>query len=936
MNQYLVGQGYWSYINGAQENKPETTHANYPTWEQGASRVMYCLATCVNDHMLSHIRDAKTPKEAWENLKKIFAADTSARKLQLRQELNNIRQKEMSVTDYTAKIKSICDSLGSINVNIDEDEMVQVCLGGLAQRFNPLRTAILARDTPPSFFNLQSMLLVEENHVQPKTNTSEGQMLFSDTDGAHRRGRRGRGQFDLSHEGNSQFRQGNGSHRGTFTRRGSFHAEQGRRTTPPTCNYCGKIGHREEECRKRRSESASTSRQLTNYAANAEYADYGGLFVMRHRANSMMASDPANSASTSNSEHAWFVDSGASHHMTSHQEWFRDLRTPDRPGYIETGDDTPHPIRHIGDVPFGKEGEQTCIKNVLHVPTITKNLVSVGQIVEQGMQVRFNNEGCFIEKDGRLIAKGRRDGRLFILDSNEVKSAMYAKGLKTETNIELWHKRIGHVNLQRLRGMQSKGVVIGLPAFESKRVDRVCEACQLGKQHRLPFPKESSASKGLLDVIHSDVWGPAQTPTLGGCRYYVTFIDDHSRYAWIYPMKKKSEVLSHFQRLKSQVEKETGRHIRCLRSDGGKEYFSDEFTSYLQGEGIRREFSCRHTPQQNGVAERKNRQILEVARAMMREKHMPNFYWAEAASTAVYLMNRCTTNSVHELTPYEIFVGRKPILSHLKVFGSIANVRIPNESREKPDAKSEECILIGYLSAKKAYKCFNPSTRAVRISRDVVFDESASWYKPDATPSDPIEEELNANSDDETRPSPPPKDNPSSTELIGPQEPPRDENTSRPSPTSDKGKGKMPEYEVEVHPDDRDSDDSARSLDSEFGVPIMRTPGVKKALTSTNEKLRRSSRAKTQVTRYAYNEYMAHHYALAMKVVAEQEPEDPSLRHRLEGENKAAENRATKPRRREESRATPRRKPQAAPMPTKPKEAKPDVGRLTLELEGAC
>ena len=105
---------------------------------------MYCLETCVQDHMLSHIRDAKMPKEAWENLKKIFAVDTSVHKLQLRQELNNICQKEMSVTDYTAKIKSICDSLGSINVNIDEEEMVQVCLGGLAQRFNPLRTAILA------------------------------------------------------------------------------------------------------------------------------------------------------------------------------------------------------------------------------------------------------------------------------------------------------------------------------------------------------------------------------------------------------------------------------------------------------------------------------------------------------------------------------------------------------------------------------------------------------------------------------------------------------------------------------------------------------------------------------------------------------------------------------------------------------------------------
>ena len=110
--------------------------------------------------MLSHIRDTKKPKEAWEKLKKIFTANTIARKLQLRQELNNIQQKDMFVSDYTAKVKSIYDSLSSININIDEDEMVQVYLGSLAQQFDPIRITILAREKPHSFFNLQSMLLV--------------------------------------------------------------------------------------------------------------------------------------------------------------------------------------------------------------------------------------------------------------------------------------------------------------------------------------------------------------------------------------------------------------------------------------------------------------------------------------------------------------------------------------------------------------------------------------------------------------------------------------------------------------------------------------------------------------------------------------------------------------------------------------------------------
>ena len=160
--------------------------------------------------------------------------------------------------------------------------------------------------------------------------------------------------------------------------------------------------------------------------------------------------------------------------------------------------------------------------------------------------------------------------------------------------------------------------------------------------------------------------------------------------------------------------------------------------------------------------------ILEVARAMIREKHMPNFYWADAASTTVYLMNRCTTNGVHELTPYEIVVVRKPFLLHLKVFRSIGNIRIQMSNREKPDAKLEKCILIGYSSAKKAYKCFNPLTRVVRVSRDVVFDESTSWYKPNPTSSNPIEEELNAITDVDIQPNPLPKESLArSTELNG-------------------------------------------------------------------------------------------------------------------------------------------------------------------------
>ena len=164
---------------------------------------------------------------------------------------------------------------------------------------------------------------------------------------------------------------------------------------------------------------------------------------------------------------------------------------------------------------------------------------------------------------------------------------------------------MGHINLQKLKGMKSKGVIIRLPEFTEKEIVGVCKACQISKQHQQPFSKERNVSKGILNVVHSDVWGPAQIATFGGCQYYVTFVDDFSRHSWIYHMRQKSEVFGHFQRFKNAVKKTTSWHVRCLQSDGGKEYFSDDFRTYLRKEGIRREFSCRQTPQQNGVAEQK-------------------------------------------------------------------------------------------------------------------------------------------------------------------------------------------------------------------------------------------------------------------------------------------------------------------------------------------
>jgi transposase InsO family protein len=201
-----------------------------------------------------------------------------------------------------------------------------------------------------------------------------------------------------------------------------------------------------------------------------------------------------------------------------------------------------------------------------------------------------------------------------------------------------------------------------------------------------------------------------KTESIGGCKYYVNFIDDHTRKVWVYFMKHKGEMFQQFLNFKAMVEKEKGVSIKCLRFDGRGEYFSNEFNEYLKEHGIQRKYSCSYSSQQNGIAKRKNRHIVEIARAMLNEKNLPNYFWAEAITTAVYIMNRIPITAIHGMTPKEKFTCKKPDVSHLKVFGCIAYVHVPNKEISKLDPKAEKCIFIGYSSEQKGYRCFNPST----------------------------------------------------------------------------------------------------------------------------------------------------------------------------------------------------------------------------------
>ena len=218
-----------------------------------------------------------------------------------------------------------------------------------------------------------------------------------------------------------------------------------------------------------------------------------------------------------------------------------------------------------------------------------------------------------------------------------------------------------------------------------------------------------------------------QDPSLNNNRYFIFFIDDFTRMTWVYFMRHKSEVSSIFKRFKAMVENQSDEKIKILRSDRGTEYNSNEFEKFCAVAGIEQHTTVRYTPQQNGVSERKNRTVMEMARCMLAEKNLPKSFWAEAVNTAVYLLNRLPTRALKDKIPIEAWSGHKPTVKHLKVFGSMCYTHVPDQKRHRLEDKAERGIFVGYSSQSKGFKVYNIETKKVIISRDIKVDEDATW-----------------------------------------------------------------------------------------------------------------------------------------------------------------------------------------------------------------
>ncbi|KAG8478423.1 hypothetical protein CXB51_028191 [Gossypium anomalum] len=423
------------------------------------------------------------------------------------------------------------------------------------------------------------------------------------------------------------------------------------------------------------------------------------------------------------SSKGWLLDTGYTNHMSPDASIFKTLDKSCKTR-VKIGNGQFINAEGKGEVLICTATDDKIIKNVLLVPEIDRNLLSIAQLLEKGYSVVFKGQECQITNpNGSSLMTVTMSDKFFEVDwSGDSHSAHTAS---TE-NTKLWHQRLGHANFKSMAQMVSKEMVENFT--KTVHIEDVCEVCQMGKQARLLFPANTTwRASSKLELVHTDVCGPMRTESLSGNRYFILFIDDYTRYCWVYFLKHKSKVVQVFMKFKAAMETETGCKIKTIRSDNGAEYTSAQFQILCNNAGIKHQLTNVYTPQQNGVSERKKRSLMDMARCLPFQKNLPKTIWAEAVNTAVYLQNRLPTKALDQKTPFEGWFGFKPSLAHLRVFGCLCYAQVPAVKRNKLDKRAQAGILVGYSSVKKGYRILDPSANKVQVSRDIVFNEKSYW-----------------------------------------------------------------------------------------------------------------------------------------------------------------------------------------------------------------
>ena len=744
MKNFLKGKKLWRYVSGVSIKPTDDKVKDYAdlldTWEADNSKIITWINNSVEHSIGTQLAKYDTAKQVWDHLAKLYTHSNFAQRYQLESDIRAVQQQDMTVQEFYTTLTGLWDQLAlteplSLQSNSDyilhrEEQRLVQFLMALRSDFEGIRGNILHRNPHPPVDDVVSELLAEETRL--KTLAGKGILAVPN---------------------HSVLAVPSRSYSSNQNQNRSFQ----KRTNSDECNFCKQKGHWKAQCPKLLNQSPVSSQQQRNHKPPQHsntaalvpevalplnpnmvaFADQFQKFLstqaQSHQPPYAMSTTSSTGLSSSGpsgiTASLWILDSGASNHMSPDSSVFSSTNQSSSPVSVITADGSPMPLSFIGSVCT----PTLSLSDVYCIPSLKMNLASVGQLCDSGFSVHFSSTSCFVQdpQSKKLIGTGHRKGGLYVLD--ELKVPVVAASTpdlssfclnKDSSSFYLWHSRLGHVSAPRLKFLASKGCLGNLHAHDISD----CSGCKLAKFTALPFNPSISFSTAPFQLIHSDVWGPAPVVTKGGSRYYVSFIDDYTRYCWVYFMKHRSEFFDIYMAFRALVRTQHDAVIRCFRADLGGEYTSNAFERLLLSDGTVHQSSCTDTPAQNGVAERKHRHIVETARSLLLSASVPSIFWGEAVLTAVHLINRIPTALTAGISPYERLFGSAPDYSSLRVFGSTCFVLRPEAERNKLSARSAACVFLGYGEGRKGYRCFDPVSNKFYVSRHVVFMEHISFF----------------------------------------------------------------------------------------------------------------------------------------------------------------------------------------------------------------
>jgi Reverse transcriptase (RNA-dependent DNA polymerase)/gag-polypeptide of LTR copia-type/GAG-pre-integrase domain len=717
-------RGLLSIVDGTLKCPTESQSEEYTNWQKldKEARAQICLT--LKDEPLNGVLHVATSKEAWDKLCERYEGKGKQTQAYLIGELfRNTLSDESPLEPQLNMMRHKAHVLSSLGLKL-EDALVAIAIVlSLPESYSTLRTILMSTEDKLLPDSVISQILIEE---KSRKNPAQTALL------AH--GGKGKGKDQKGDKSKKK------------------------------CSYCKKKGHVKEECRRLKSAENKDQKPSASNSSEKEKKD-GELTA---KVAVMMGEPSSNSESLclfvanalterSGLLTKWIIDSGASSPMSSHRDWFHMYRDISPPKKVWLGDNRYILATGIGqlhlemDLGGGKKGH-TIIRSAYYVPDVSGNLLSVSYLIKQGYSVNFSDNEChiFCKQDRKLCGIAKEVDGLFIvnakpitpehayisrttseisedsdLDPKSHEVALIAQTTTSKVTLGIWHRRLGHISYEAVKRLLRRKMVTGMDISSNDASGLTCVPCLEGKQTRDIIPKESSTKHPrILHRIYSDLCGPMQTQSRHGEFYFLTFIDGNTHYVKVKLLKSKNEACTALKTFIERAEVETGERVNYFRSDGGGEYGSKELATYFESKGIHHEKTNAYTPQENGVAERMNRTIVEMARTFLQDAGLPNTYWSFAVSHATYVINRTPTRTLKpSITPFEAYTGNKPSIAHLRIFGCKGYVHVPHEKRQKLDKKTLECTHLGYSEHKRAFILAHRSSGRIVESRDVHFDE---------------------------------------------------------------------------------------------------------------------------------------------------------------------------------------------------------------------